>query len=420
MLRKGLGIRHTGQPAKADTSVSIEGERFPPSQGFPVREWRGVGLVGGWQLTASLCFYAVFASTGFIRDGFGLSGFLTGVAVTAVMLGYTVALAGAGAAVDAYGERPAMLAGLALLGVGMVAVAVAPTYPWLLAALVFVGMAYATAMPATNRAVLVVAPEGRRNIAMNVKQVGVTAGSGLSALLVTIAGTNGDWRIGFLVAAAVAAVVALAFARDYRGRPGSGELALPDVRGLLGVAGYQGLLLAGLFLGAAVFTTTGYIVVYMRDSPVAAAAGFAGATFAGVQVTGSVGRLVGGAIADRLPGEADASAVVLVGQSVLTGVGFVAVALAGAPVPAAVAFLALGLFVLGFPGVYYACLTGLVPDEEVGAATAGGQTALNAGGLLAPPAFGYLADAAGYAIGWYALAVVALLAALSVLPVARS
>ncbi|QLG26933.1 MFS transporter [Halorarum halophilum] len=420
MLRKGSGIRHTGGPARANPSGHIEGERTPHRERLPVREWRGVGMVGGWQLTASLCFYAVFASTGFIREGFGLSGFLTGIAVTAVMLGYTVALAGAGAAVDAYGERPAMLAGLTLLGVGMVAVAVAPTYPWLLAALVFVGMAYATAMPATNRAVLVVAPEGRRNIAMNVKQVGVTAGSGLSALLVTTAGTNGDWRTGFLVAAAVAGVVALAFGWDYEGRPGSGVLSFPDVHGLLDVDGYRGLLLAGVFLGAAVFTTTGYLVVYMQDSTVAAAAGFAGATFAGVQVTGSVGRLAGGAIADRLPGQADASALVLVAQAVLTGVGFVAVALAGAPVSAAVAFLALGLFVLGFPGVYYACLTGLVPDDEVGAATAGGQAAINVGGLLAPPAFGYLADAIGYAVGWYALAVVALLAALSVLPVAKS
>ncbi|WP_313695345.1 MFS transporter [Halorarum halobium] len=385
-----------------------------------MKGWRGVGLVGGWQVTASLCFYAVFASTGFISEGFGLSGFLTGVAVTAVMLGYTVALWGAGAAVDAYGEYPAMLVGLTLLGVGSVAVALAPTFPLLLAALVFVGLAYATAMPATNRAVLVVAPEGRRNVAMNVKQVGVTAGSGLSALLVTAAGTNGDWRTGFLVAAAVAGVVALAFARGYEGRPGSGTLSVPDVRSLLGGPGYRGLLLAGFFLGAAVFTTTGYVVVYMRDSTVAATAAFAGATFAGLQVTGSLGRLGGGAVADRLPGDAGASALVLVCQSALTAVGFLAVTLAGTPVPAAVAFLALGLVVLGFPGVYYACLTALVPDEEVGAATAGGQTALNLGGLLAPPAFGYLADTAGYAVGWYGLAVVAVLAAVSVIPVARS
>ncbi|QLG62420.1 MFS transporter [Halorarum salinum] len=385
-----------------------------------MREWRGLGLVGGWQLTASLCFYAVFASTGFIREGFELSGFLTGLAVTAVMFGYTVALLGAGAVVDAYGERPAMLAGLGLLGAGMVAVATATTYPLLLAALVFVGGAYATAMPATNRAVLVVAPAGRRNIAMNVKQVGVTAGSGLSALLVTAAGTNGDWRTGFLVAAGVAGVVALAFARGYDGRSGSGELSVPDVRGLLGKASYRGLLLAGLFLGAAVFTTTGYVVVYMRDSAVAAAAGFAGATFAAVQVTGSVGRLAGGALADGLPGDADASAAVLVGQSVLTAAGFLLVALAGTPLTAAAAFLVLGLFVLGFPGVYYACLTALVPDDEVGAATAGGQISINLGGLLAPPAFGYLADTVGYAFGWYAVAGVALLAALAVLPVARS
>ncbi|MFB6108853.1 MAG: MFS transporter [Haloplanus sp.] len=378
-----------------------------------MRAWRGVGLVGGWQLTASVCFYAIFAATAFVRDDFGLSRTLVGVTVTATILGYTLLLFVMGAAVDGYGERPVMVGGLAGLGLGAVGVAVAPSYALLLAALLLVGGMYATAMPATNRAVLAVAPEGRRNLAMSLKQVGVTAGSGLSAVVVTgFATTRWGWRTGFLVAAALAALVGAAFAYGYDGEDGSGSMSLPDVRGLLGEVEYRTLTAAGLFLGAAVFCTTGYVVLDMTES-VGAAAGVAGGVLALVQVTGSAGRIGGGALADRLPtSDAQASALVLFAQSALGALCFVAVTQVTTTLSAAVAFAALGVFVLGFPAIYYSCMTALVPEDRVGEATAGGQLTINVGGLVAPPLFGYLVDTGGYESGWLALAVCAGVAAL--------
>lgn len=381
--------------------------------------WRGVGLVSGWQLTASLCFYSIFAATAFIRDAFGVSRTLVGVSVTAVMLGYTATLFVAGAAVDGYSERPVMILGLAGLAASMLGVAAAGSFPLLLVALLGVGALYATAMPATNRAVLAVAPTGKRNLAMNVKQVGVTAGSGLAALLVTgLATTQYGWRAGFLVAGAVALVVALAFVRGYRGTPGGGTLSTPDVRGLLDLRGYRVLLGAGVFLGAVAFATTGYVVLYVTES-VGLAAGFAGLALALVQVGGSTSRIVGGTVSDRLPWPDERStAVVMVGQLAVAVLMYVVILSVEARLETAVAFALLGFFMLGFPGIYYACLTALVPDDSVGAASAGGQTAINVGGLIAPPAFGFLVDTASYAVGWVALAACAGVAALLVLPLA--
>lgn len=367
--------------------------------------WRGVGVVSGWQVTASLCFYAIFAATAFVRESFGVSRTLVGISLTATMAGYTACLFLTGAAVDGYGERPVMIAGLVALAAGMVGVALAPSYPLLLVALLVVGGAYATAMPSTNRAVIEVAPAGRRNLAMNVKQVGVTAGSGLGALLVTTAaGTHYGWRVGFGVAAVCAVCVVVVFAFAYRGRGGSGVLSPPDLRGLAGFDGYRPLVAAGFFFGAAVFTTTGYVVLHLTES-VGAAAAFGGLVLAAVQVTGSLGRLVAGSVADWLPGNSvQSSARVLVAQAALAVVAFGGVVAAGTPLTAGVAFAVLGLFILGFPGVYHASLTALVPDEQVGAATAGGQTALNLGGLTAPPVFGFLADTLSYDAGWALLA----------------
>jgi predicted MFS family arabinose efflux permease len=377
--------------------------------------WRGVSLVTGWQLTASLCFYTIFAATAFVRETFGVSRALTGLAVTAVMLGYTALLFATGAAADAFGERPLMVYGLLALAGGTALVGIAPTFPILLLALIGVGLAYAAAMPATNRATIVVAPKGREALAMNVKQVGVTVGSAIAALLVTrIAATEFGWQAGFLVAAGVAVVVTGLTAWRYEGKPGGGDLSFPDVRGLLDDPSYRGLVVSGLFLGAAVFTTTGYTVLHVTES-VGAAAGVAGAVLATVQLTGSAGRLVGGEIADRVPGRPERGpALVLTVQAALAAVGFLFVVAADSEVVSWAAFAFLGLFILGFPGVYYATMTALVDDDEVGAATAGGQTAINLGGLSAPPLFGLVVDATGYDTGWTLTAGLAAIAAVVV------
>jgi MFS family permease len=370
-----------------------------------MRGWHGVGLVAGWQSMASVCFYAIFAATAFVRADFGLSRTLVGVTITVTMLGYTLLLFAMGAAVDGYGERRVMVGGLLVLAFGAVGIAVAPSYPLLLLSLLLVGGAYATAMPATNRAVLAVAPSGRRNLVMSIKQVGVTVGSGLGAVLVTwMAATRFGWRGGFLVAAAVAGVVALAFGHWYRGDGGNGSLGVPDVRSLLARSGYRVLVAAGFFYGAAILTTTAYVVLYLTES-IGAAAGVAGTVLALVQVTGSVGRLGGGALVDRLPThDARASAAVLFGQSALGVACLAGVTAVDTDLVAVLGFATLGLFVFGIPATYYACMTALVPEDRVGEATAGGQLTINAGGLVAPPAFGYLVDTAGYAAGWFTLA----------------
>ena len=392
--------------------------------------WRGVSLVSGWQFTASLCFYTVFAATAFVREGFNVSLGVTGLTVTAMMLGYTALLFVTGAATDAFGERPLLVYGLLALAAGMAFVALSPSFPVLLVSLLFVGFAYATAMPATNRASINVAPPGREALAMNVKQVGVTGGSAVAAILITRMATTDaaailrfvrfDWQAAFLAAAVLAVIVAGITAWRYEGKPASGQLSTPDVRSLLDDPSYRGLLLSGLLVGSAVFTTTSYVVPHVTDS-VAATAGVGGAILATTQLTGSAGRLLGGEIADRIPGTAvRGPALVLAGQSALAAVGFVGVVLSGGETATWVAFGFVGIFVLGFPGVYYATMTAMVDDDEVGAATAGGQTALNTGGLIAPPIFGSVAETVGYDAGWTGLAVLSAIAAVAVwLSIAR-
>lgn len=377
----------------------------PP--GSIVQNGKLIALVTGWQVTASVCYYALFASTTVLRDAFGLSRFLVGVLVTLAMLGYTVSLFPVGAAVDGAGEKPVMVAGLLALSAGVVGVALAPTVALLFVAAVCLGAAYATAIPATNRAIVANVPTAIRGRALGIKQVGVTAGSGLAALLVvTAAPALATWHAGFFAAGLLGVVVLIVFVISYDGKPG-GEWTLPDFEGLRTNRAYVTLAAAGFFLGAALFTTVGYTTLYLTDG-VGASVALAGMGFAVMQVTGSAGRVVAGGLADRLEdgeGHAHASTTVLLGQAALGVLLLAALGLPDlTPLVAFVLVAGVGATVLGFTGLYYASMTALVPDDEVGAATAGGQTTLNAGALLAPPAFGWLADTFTFGTGWLLLA----------------
>ncbi|WP_411967632.1 MFS transporter [Haloferax sp. YSSS75] len=380
--------------------------------------WRGVGAVAGWQTAASLCYYTIFAATGLVRDAFSLSESLVGVFLTAGIVGYTLVLFPSGAAVDGYGEKPAMVVGLLALAVALLGVSFAPSYALLLGATALLGAAYSTAMPASNRGIVAAAPAGSTNLAMGVKQVGVTVGSGASSLLVTGIAVVAAWQVGFWVIAAIAIAYALVFALRYEGSSGTGRLEWPELAGLGENRAYVALVAAGLFMGVSIFSMLGYTVLYAQDVAGASPA-VAGGVLALTQVTGSIGRIGAGSLADRLGGARGAAIVALVqlsGAVVLFGL----LASAGGSLAlTVVVFVALGLTIHGSPGVFYSCLSSVVAEDDIGAATAGGQTALNVGGLVAPPLFGVVVESVGYSAGWAFVAVSTVVAAALLLVVTR-
>jgi MFS family permease len=101
---------------------------------------------------------------------------------------------------------------------------------------------------------------------------------------------------------------------------------------------------------------------------------------------------------------------ILIVQAVAGATLFVVVAATDSAWGAVIAFSVLGFFVLGNTGVYYSYMATLVTADEMGGATAGGQLALVIGSIVAPPAFGYLADTVGYRNSWWLLAAGAVVA----------
>lgn len=382
--------------------------------------WRTVSLVFAWQMAASICYYAIFAATPFFRDAFGLSRFEVGVIVTVLSLGYATFLLPIGAATDRYGEKRTLTVGLLGLSATIILVIVAPTYLLLLVAVFLLGSLYGTAMPGTNKAIFDSIARGRQNFAMGLKQVGVTAGSGISSLLVTgLAGVL-FWQSGFLVAAGFSLLVAGLFYTFYVDTGGHGSGGFPDFNVLFSNRPYVFLVAAGFFLGGALFTTTGYTVLYVEES-IGASVLFGGIVLALVQLFGSFGRILTGWLSDVLPGDPQTRiSSILIIQTIGGAALFVVVAWTSTPVGAAIGFSLLGFFILGYTGVYYSVMATVVPAGEIGSATAGGQVALTSGSLVAPLAFGYLADTVGYRASWLLLAAATGFAALLLAGVLRN
>ncbi|MFB6161677.1 MAG: MFS transporter [Haloferacaceae archaeon] len=360
---------------------------------------RVVSLVTVWHVAASVCYYAVFAGTSFLRDAFSLSGVAVGLIVTSLTLGYATFLLPIGVATDRFGEHRTLPVGLVCLAAGVALVAVAPTYGLLLVAAFLLGSAYGTATPGTNKAVFDNVDPDRHHRAIGIKQIGPPAGSAISSVLVTgLAGVL-VWQAGFFVAATVGVGVAVLFHLAYA-RGSTAAASYPDFRGLLSNRPYRRLVTAGACLGAGFYTTAGYTVLYVEES-VGAAVAVGGVVLATLQVFSSVGRVVAGWLGDVLPGEPRTRVGALL--TVQTGGGvalFLLVPLASTPVEALVVFSLLGAFALASIGLYYSLISVVVPADDIGSASAGGQFAATLGGLVAPPAFGYLVDTAGYGAAW--------------------
>lgn len=370
------------------------------------RDWRTLtGIILLWQVTASLTFYGIYAIPPFIQADYGVGATHVGIMITAVMLGYTLFLIPVGAIIDTHGEARVLLVGLLGLGAGAVGVALAPNFLVLLLVVFVMGTFYASAMPGTNKAVFAAIPSNRLNTSMGIKQVGVTGGSGLSALIIPWFGASRfGWEVGLILLAIIAIIVSIVFRVLYGTSGAVAEGDRGGIRSHFRKPEYTLVTAAGFFLGAALFTTMGYTILYVDES-VGAGVVLAGIALASAQLFGSVGRVVFGWLADRLSAPLTVSTLrILIFQTAAAAVLFLVVTIVDTPILALALFGLLGFFIFGFTGIYYSCIGSIVPTEEMGSATAGGQLSLNIGALGSPPVFGLLVDSIGYNIAWPMLA----------------
>jgi len=353
-----------------------------------------------------------------LRHVYGLSLAELGAVLTANLLGAGLALIGAGAAVDRFGSRRAMLAGTALASAGLVGAAESRSGSLLFVGLLVSGVGTAVVPVAGAGALFRFYPAARRGWALGVRQMAVPLGGTVSAAALPGLEAIGGVRLALFAAAAVLSATGVVFALVLGTEPRPLASSERAFRTILRVEGMQRLLVVGCCYVIVLQALVSYAVPAVR------AAGFsafwASAAYVSVNVAAMVSRVVWGRIADRAAGGRRVRTLVETGAVAAVGALLFTAALhldAEAVLPAALAF---GFGALGWNAILYVMAGERAPVELAGRSFAVAATVVFVVSGVCTPPLGALAAHAGWDAFWLATAVLAGIGALVAARLPRS
>jgi len=354
-----------------------------------------------------------------LMDGFALSRFDIAFIVPSVYVGGLLFSLPGGHLADQWGVRPTLLGGLALGGLGLCAAALAPRFVVFLLCLVVAGSGWSVVNPVLGKAIVDLFPLTERGIAMGIKQMGLTLGGGVSALLLPAIAVHAGWRAAVGVCAiAMTAPVLFAWrplrvlARRHGPKPPADRDRMdwwwtrrPALLALFGTGVMLGMLQSAMLAYLPVFS-----VQALGWSPVGA-----GVLIAAAQVGGAAARLGLGVASDRWSSGRRPPWLVL--TSLLGAAAFAVYAWTPVAHPVAATLLAFvgGVGAHGWVGIYF-----IISAEAGGPARAGllsgvSFAAIVVGLLTGAPLFGAALEAFdSYAAAWTLLAALSAIVALVV------
>ena len=300
---------------------------------------------------------------------------------------------------------------LALCGAGVALVGVPHLAPAVLGALLL-GLGYGPITPASSEILARTTPPGRYAMVFSIKQTGVPVGGAVAGLVVPSL-TEAAGASAALLAIAALCVLGAARGAWLRAEldhlrdavtpmPGLGRVLAP-VRFVAAHPVLFTLAACSFVFSAVQVCLTSYTVTFLtHDLHWTLVA--AGGALAVAQVAGVVGRVLWGALADRL---GDARPVLLALAVAMAICGALAASFDVASGHGAViALLAVyGATGIGWNGVFLATIARVVPVGQAAQATSGSLFFTYFGVVLGPPAFGVIAAlAGGLGIGFAALA----------------
>jgi ACS family hexuronate transporter-like MFS transporter len=363
------------------------------------------GMLGASPLTPSLV------------DGFALSRLDVAFIVPSVYVGGLLFSLPGGHLADRWGVRPTLLGALAIGGVGLFAAALAPRFALFLLCLVVAGSGWSVVNPVLGKAIVDVFPLTERGIAMGIKQMGLTLGGVLAALVLPPIAGRWGWRVAVAACAVAVTLPAVAAWRPLA------PLARPTVAAAAASAmswswtRRPALLIvfgAGVVLGMVQSAVLAYLPLFSVQ-----ALGFShvgtGVLIAASQAGGAVSRLALGAASDRW--SSGRRPPWLVVTSALAAAIFVVYAWVptAAPLWAGVLAFAAGVGAYGWVGIYF------IISAEAGGATESGLlsgvsfAAIVVGLLAGAPIFGVVLQAFdSYRAAWTVFALLSALVAVVV------
>lgn len=374
--------------------------------GLPGR-YRILVLILAAQTMANVGPLGLPAIAALMRDDLGLTLPQAGSLLSLYYIGPVLMSVPAGFMADRWGMARTLIAGQALIGVGLLGVAASQSYGPLIAMLIASGFGYGMLNPTSTKAVIAWFPFRQRATMVGFKQVGLPFGGALGAALMPALALAVGWRLAVTISALALGITVLASALVYRDPPAT-PMAPGGPSALRVVLRSRDLWLVGLstLVFAGMQTVwMGYAVLHLRDV-VGVSLVAAGGYLALAQASGMVGRVAFGVLSDRVFHGRRRATLVLAG----VGSALCSLAMAWTGPGSAAAWLVVlslvfGFVGIGWNGVQHTLMAELVGPRAAGTAVGFGLAVSSAGVTLAPPIFGWCVERLGsYRPAWIGLA----------------
>ncbi len=341
------------------------------------------------------------------------------------MVAMFAGLAG-GALVGRYG--PVRLLQIAVLGVVLgLTVGASAHVALLLVCGVLLGTAHGLVNPASSTILAVAAPARMRSMIFSIKQTGVPAGGAIAGTLVPVLLLWTSWQnavLALALASAIFIAVLIPFRRIYdkdRARDQRLQIrrfAAPVAEVWANRRILELSLVSGVYSAVQMSFTT-YLVSYLKIE-LAYSLVAAGLIFSAAQIAGVLGRVIWGAVADRV---LDPRLVLAILGLTMALCGVAASLFTSSwPLGGVLTICVLyGATAVGWNGVFLAEVARLAPEGRVAIVTGGTQFFTFAGVVIGPPLFGAIASATGsYGTGFALMATLPFLAGMGLVVQGRN
>lgn len=390
-------------------------------------QWVILALLTAAQLAMSMAAYSWGPLAPFLRTEFGVTRAQVGSLVSALFFASAVVSIPSGMAVDRWGSRVMLVIALTSMGFSFSTLSLAHVFPALLLMAALSGIGYGMINQVSTKGLMLWFTSSNRAMAMGLKQTGVTLGGAFGAVIFPAVSVALNWRWAVVFTGALMLVMAVAAVIGYRerpsGTPASGSLPpggkssgwRRDIRNL--GANRQLLILSavGILLSFSQTSITSFWVLYLQEE-----LGFslwaAGSCLTVLMAAGAAGRVVWGVISDRVfHGDREKPMVLLCLAAFAGALG--AAFLGGQAAVWLMYCLSalLGFTFMGWNAVFLTLCAETAGPGLAGTATGLMLTAISAGVVAGPPAFGAAADNFGYFWGWLTLSLFGLAGACSFL-----
>ncbi|MFG6117840.1 MFS transporter [Thalassobacillus sp. B23F22_16] len=345
-----------------------------------------------------------------IEEDLSLTKAQVGLLPSALFLGQAVASIPTGFLADRFGSRPLLMVMSVTLGVSFLLMTLQHNYVLVLLLIVIGGIGYGGMHPTTNRGIVYWHEQKQRGTAMGIKQMGITFGSALAAILLLPLAETYGWRIVVLLACIgliVTGVIAYFLYRDpeqekdykrVKAAPGS------TFQSIAAMAKNKALLLISLCamgINGSQMALNTYLVLFAYEQ-LGINLVLAGLLLVVSEVGGSFGRIGWGVISDRVFGGERLKVMAIIVTITLVASAVVAFLPSGTPYGLLVPlFFVFGFAVSGFNGIWMNLASELVPKEQAGLSSGFSITLGSMGVIFLPPLFGLVVDQTqGYMFGW--------------------